>query len=58
MERLSREMKEERRREDRGGFEVAQSQCKTRALRSKRKTNGRGKLSRDDKVGSNARSDA
>lgn len=57
LERLSREMKEER-REDRGWLEVAQSQCKTRALRSKRKTNGRGKLSRDDEVGSNAGSDA
>lgn len=58
MERLSREMKEERRREVRGGFEVAQSQCKTRALRLKRKTNGRSKLSRDDKVSSNVGSDA
>lgn len=51
-------MKEERRKESPGGFEVAQSQCKTRTLRLKRKTNGRSKLSRDHKVSSNAGSDA
>jgi hypothetical protein len=47
MEMLSREMKEERRREDRDGFEVAQCQGKTRALRSKMKTQGRDKLGRE-----------
>lgn len=37
MERLSREMKEERIRENWDGFEVAQNQCETRALRLKGK---------------------
>ena len=47
MERLSREMKEGSIREDWGGFEVAQSQRKTRALRLEGKTKDRDKLSRE-----------